>query len=174
MSTVNSTVQNPNNLLLYSTPSVYQILCLSTNTVYIGETKNLLEKLRKHSCCLINNSDDCKALQHEWNLFNSENFTFTIICSGSQWALNKDRLKKEKSVLKEKINQSYNVYNTDASAAFIKQYNRAISINDKTYRSVAEAAKSPVFSTFDEVVEKSLAKTRQTVRRRINSKKWPN
>ncbi len=45
-------LENPENLLVYMTPGVYQILCSANNTVYIGVTQNILERFGKHSATL--------------------------------------------------------------------------------------------------------------------------
>ena len=62
------------------------------------------------------------------NLFGQQDFTFTIISCGPEWVSNKHRLIKEQSVLKQKIEESYNVYNTDLSASFVRKYKRSISL----------------------------------------------
>jgi len=93
-----------------------------TNTVYIGITQNILERFGKHSATLAINRHDCPALQEDWNRLGQDNFTFTTICSGPKWANRKNRELKETSVIKQKIEESYNVYNTDLKNSFSRNY----------------------------------------------------
>lgn len=155
-------LENPENLLVYMTPGVYQILCSANNTVYIGVTQNILERFGKHSATLAANKHDCRPLQDDWNHLGQDNFTFTVICCGPEWASPEDRLEKEQSVLTQKIEESYNVYNIDLSASFRRNYKRSISIDGKLYESIEAAAKSSEVGASGTVI-----------RRRLYDDAWP-
>ena len=66
MNSSNYNLEKPENLLTYMTPGVYQILCVPSNTIYIGITQNILERFGKHSVTLAINRHDCAALQEDW------------------------------------------------------------------------------------------------------------
>ena len=162
MNSSNYNLEKPENLLTYMTPGVYQILCVPTNTIYIGITQNILERFGKHSARLAINRHDCAALQEDWNRLGQDNFTFTTICSGPEWANRKDRELKEKSVIKQKIEESYNVYNIDLKSSFTWNYKRSISIDGKIYPTIEEATRSPDVTAAGTVI-----------RRRLKDPEWP-
>ena len=143
------------------TPGVYQILCVPTNTVYIGITQNLLERFGKHSATLANNRHDCAALQEDCNRLGQDNFTFTTICSGPEWPNQKDRELTENSVIRQKIEESYNVYNTDLNAPFSRNYKRSISIDGK------------IFNNYKEIIAAGLANNDGTPKEATKIKKFP-
>lgn len=84
------------------TPGIYEIQCISNKKVYIGETKELLARLGKHSSSLKQNKHDCKQLQEDWNQFGKEKFTFKVICFGDAYSSLVVRREKEKEVIKVK------------------------------------------------------------------------
>jgi hypothetical protein len=71
--------------------------------------------------------------------------------------------KKEKQVIKQRLNESFLLYNIDKSASFTRNYQRNIEINGKLYNSIAEAAKDP-----------TLGVSETTIRRRLRDKGFPN
>ena len=83
--------------------------------VYIGETEELLARLGKHSASLKQNQHDCRELQEDWNQFKKEKFTFKVICFGDAYSSQIMRRKKEKSVIKQKLAESFLLYNIDKS-----------------------------------------------------------
>lgn len=141
MNSLDANLRTPENVLRYMTPGVYQIHCLTNNTVYIGITQNILERFGKHCATLSGNKHDCRALQEDWNRFGQENFTFTVFCSGPEWVSITARKAKEEQVIKQRIEESYNVYNIDPKVAFEKNYKRSVSIDGIIYESIDDAVK---------------------------------
>jgi len=150
------------NLLVLMIPGIYEIRCISSNKLYIGETENLLARLGKHSESLTQNRHDCRELQKDWNQSGKEDFEFNILLSGEPYESRKMRLEKEFSLIKEKKRDS-SIYNIDKSAAFTKNYRREIEIDGKRYKSVSEAVKDP-----------NITVSATTLRRRLSDPKYPN
>lgn len=145
------------NLLVLNTPGVYEILCTPNKKTYIGESESLFARLKKHVSSLSQKTHDCRELQNDWNTLLPDEFQFKIICFGDAY-LSQDALrKKEKSVIKEKTDQSFSLYNTDKSTAFTTKYRREIKINGKNYASIAEATRDP-----------GITISGTTIRRRLN------
>ena len=131
--------------------------------VYIGETEQLLARLGKHSSSLKQNKHDCKRLQEDWNQFGKEKFTFKVICFGDAYSSPMVRREKEKEVIKQKLNESFSLYNIDKSAWFTFNYQRNIEINGKLYNSITKAANDP-----------NLGISETTIRRRLRDVNFPN
>lgn len=53
---------NQINFFNYIDPGIYQITCLENGKVYIGEAKNLLDRMNKHFLNLENGLSDCYEL----------------------------------------------------------------------------------------------------------------
>ena len=50
------------------------------------------------------------------------------------------RRKKEKSVIKQKLTESFSIYNIDKSTSLTRNYQKKIEINGKIYSTITEAA----------------------------------
>lgn len=151
------------NLDKFITPGIYEIQCISKKKVYIGETEQLLAYLGMHSASLKQNKHDCRELQEDWNQFGKDNFTFKVICFGDAYSSQISRRKKEKSVIKQKLAQSFLLYNIDKSTSFIRNYQRKIEIDGKIYSTITEAATDP-----------NLGISETTIRRRLRDAKFLN
>ncbi len=145
------------------TPGIYEIQCISKKKVYIGETEELLARLGQHSASLKQNKHDCRELQEDWNQFGKKNFTFKVICFGNAYSSQIMRRKEEKSVIKQKLAQSFLLYNIDKSTSFTRNYQRKIEINGKIYSTITEAATDP-----------NLGISETTIRRRLRDPKFPD
>ncbi len=66
-------------------------------------------------------------------------------------------------MIKEKISESFSLYNIDRSVFFSVKYQRKVEINGKCYKTVAETGK-----------DKTLGAPESTIKRRITSLKFPN
>lgn len=56
---------------------IYQIICKSTNKIYIGATfQSFARRLQGHVCQLTKNKHPNNILQNHWNKYGSENFIF--------------------------------------------------------------------------------------------------
>lgn len=53
---------------------LYEIKCLNNNKKYIGKAENVLDRLSRHSCSLIQGINDCKELQQDWNMYGPNQF----------------------------------------------------------------------------------------------------
>jgi AraC-like DNA-binding protein len=122
-------------------PGIYEIFCLSTNRVYIGETQNILERLGKHSAMLFQNKHDCQPLQQDWNQskYPIKNFRFKALYCGSSWQNQATRVEKEKQVIEEKLQASYDVYNKIKTILPATLYRQEISVNNVLYKSISSA-----------------------------------
>ena len=67
------------NLFEFGIEGIYQIHCLQTQKVYIGQSKSILERSGRHLTLLNNNCHECIELQRDWNRFGIQNFEFTIL-----------------------------------------------------------------------------------------------
>nr|YP_009104957.1 putative GIY-YIG homing endonuclease [Watanabea reniformis]AIT93630.1 putative GIY-YIG homing endonuclease [Watanabea reniformis] len=131
--------------------------------VYIGETEELLARLGKHSASLKQNTHDCKELQEDWNQFGKEKFTFKVICFGDAYSSQIIRRQKETSVIKQKLAESFLLYNINKSTSFTRHYQRKIEIDGKIYSTITEAAKDP-----------NLGISETTIRRRLRDANFVN
>lgn len=58
---------------------IYCITNLINKKKYIGCSRDIDKRIREHTNMLLNNSHHSKFLQHAWNKYGKENFSFTII-----------------------------------------------------------------------------------------------
>jgi len=144
------------NLLELMIPGLYEIQCIQTKKVYIGESENLLARFGKHAASLTQNKHDCKELQQDWNQFGKQGFEFKIICSGKAYSSPDTRRKKEQSVIKQKIKQSCLLYNTNKATFFVVNYRREIEIDGEIFPSVAQAAKHPTITISETTIRRRL------------------
>ena len=76
----------------------YEVVCLPTNTVYVGEAEDVFNRLEQHKRNLKNGKHHCKALQHDWNACkdNKKDFLFLPVHLDKYLYENKkDRVKLE-------------------------------------------------------------------------------
>lgn len=59
--------------------AIYQLRNLTNNRVYIGSSKNVLTRLRKHRLDLRKGKHHSSRLQHAWNKYGEKNFRFEIL-----------------------------------------------------------------------------------------------
>ena len=57
--------KQPNLLFFYHKPGVYKMVCLSNGKTYIGETDNILERIRSHVSSLNDGTHDGNQLQKD-------------------------------------------------------------------------------------------------------------
>ena len=58
---------------------IYEIRNILNNKVYIGSSKDVYERWKKHKNDLKNNNHHSEHLQHAWNKYGENNFKFSII-----------------------------------------------------------------------------------------------
>jgi len=131
--------------------------------VYIGETEELLARLGKHLASLKQNKYDYKQLQEDWNQFGKKKFTFKVICFGDAYSSQIIRRQKEKTVIKQKLAESFLIYNIDKSTSFTRNYQRKIKIDGKIYSTITEAANNP-----------NIGISETTIRRRLRDANFVN
>lgn len=61
------------------TPCVYKITCKVNNKVYVGSTNNFHRRHLEHIQTLNRNCHENKRLQHDWDLYNNDDFEFSVI-----------------------------------------------------------------------------------------------
>jgi len=118
-------------------PRLYLILCKKNKKVYFGQSNNVIYRLGRHFEDLTNQIHDCKELQKDWDeISNSNTFSFVVLSISSQWKSEKLRKKKETELIQ--LNSAH-IYNNIMSIG--STYLRAVSIKDKIFQSIAEAAR---------------------------------
>lgn len=58
---------------------IYTILNTSTNSIYIGQSIDVSQRIRKHKEALRSNRHDSPSLQENWNAYGEESFAFNLI-----------------------------------------------------------------------------------------------
>ena len=58
---------------------IYMIQCKLNNKIYIGSSKDVLNRLKCHKYSLNNYKHNNKYLQNDWNKYKEENFIFKLI-----------------------------------------------------------------------------------------------
>lgn len=89
------------NLFSIAVPGIYQILCKTTNKVYIGEASNLLDRFATHYTRFERGLHDNIEMQSDWNNYGKDDFLATILFCGSEWGDKEKRLTKEKELILE-------------------------------------------------------------------------
>ena len=144
------------NLTDYVNPGIYQITCLKLNKKYIGESQNVLERLGKHVAMLNQSVHDSIPLQTDWNQFGKTQFQIDVLFIGPEWENRDKRTKKETELINQlPICERYN--NSDSNLI----YRQIILLKNNRFDSIAQAARA-------------LEVSETTVRRRLNSSKYPN
>lgn len=128
------------NLIPLTSPGLYRITCLETNKVYIGESENILSRLRFHMNYLKANQHDCFPMQIDFNTFGENKFTFHILFLGPEWQDLEKRRKKETEIISFYSPDS--VYNThpDSPKVVSKNYRVSCEIYGIKYHSINEAS----------------------------------
>lgn len=127
------------NLFEFDTPGIYKIVCQKTNCTYYGQTSCFLRRCFEHLQQLQNGSHPCKSLQHDFNLYSRDNFTFKIL--SVEYSL-QQRLKYENTMIKNTA-EKY-LYNPKAQTQIFKYQPRIaqkIQIDEIVYPSIAEASR---------------------------------
>ncbi|WP_142329257.1 helix-turn-helix domain-containing protein [Bacillus sp. AFS088145] len=101
---------------------IYEIRCRINNRVYIGQSRNLKDRISKHKRFLKDGVHENNALQNAWNKYGEENFTFIVLEHYDPTLSNIDDIlnQKEKEYIKlYQCNQKQYGYNhTDGGQAF--------------------------------------------------------
>jgi len=132
---------NETNFFLYTDPGIYKITCNTNGKVYIGEAKNLLDRINKHYKDLENGLSDCYELQRDWESYGKDCFSVKILLKGEAFSTKENRLLKENEIIKSyKPEQVYNVH---PERVFINKDNYRIicEINGQRFDSISQASK---------------------------------
>lgn len=128
------------NLIPYTLPGLYRITCFETNKVYIGESENILSRLRFHMKSLNSNQHDCLPMQVDYNTFGVDKFTFHVLFSGPEWKDAEKRKKKETEIISFYSPDSvYNIH-PDSPKVVSKNYRVSCEIYGIKYNSISEAS----------------------------------
>lgn len=130
------------NLMHYVLPGLYRFQCLTNKKVYIGESANVLSRVRFHYHILNSRKHDCVEFQNDFNLYGAEKFTCHVLYSGPDWLHREKRKAKETEILNAYTeDQVYN--NHPTKTRFLTSSYRVIcNINGQIYNSTHEAAKA--------------------------------
>nr|AOY36052.1 putative GIY-YIG homing endonuclease [Hariotina sp. MMOGRB0030F] len=123
-------------------PGVYEILDLSNNFSYYGESTSLIQRLEMHVRNLRNGIHHCRKLQISYNNQNKniDSLKFFIIEFGPEWSNLEKRLERQDELIEFNKHRCYNV-------TFEQKRNpkpsliRKISYKGKQYSSVRGALK---------------------------------
>lgn len=149
------------NLALYAQPGLYKIACFSTNRVYIGETKNILERLGKHVANLQLQKSDCKLMQKDWDSFGVDNFEIRVLCMGPEYEDRDTRKQLEKEYIKQYSESSIEVYNfLEKVKEPTRNYRTIIEVDGIVYNSINIGAKA--LGIGETTLRRHLADTKKT------------
>ena len=144
------------NLIDYVNAGIYQITCLKVNKKYIGESQNILERLGKHTSTLNQQTYDCLSLQNDWNKYGKEQFKIQILFIGKTWEDSEKRKNMQDSLIQQlPLIERYNLPSKE------QIYQQVIEIDSLQFNSIVHAAQF-------------LKLSETTIRRRLNSEKYPN
>lgn len=133
--------------------------------IYIFQTNNVSPSLKSYM--ILNKGRATPIKNHSFSIGIGLSFTikhsFKVICFGDAYSSQIMRRKKEKSVIQQKLAQSFLLYNIDKSTSFIRNYQRKIEIDGKIYSTIIEAATDP-----------NLGISETTIRRRFRDPKFLN
>ena len=145
------------NWIIYVESGIYQIHCIKTNKTYIGESQNILERLSTHVGNLNRFTHDCLELQADWSKYGKEYFTIEVLYIGPEWQNSVKRIaKQDECITNLPLHQRYNPNPSNNGI-----YRQILKIDNSIFPSIASAAKA-------------LEVSETTIRRRLNSVKYPN
>lgn len=80
-------------------PGIYALTNRKTGSVYIGESGDILQRLRSHRSMLERGEHFCQPLQTDFNTYGIESFDVTILAQGSEYADKTTRRELEKNYI---------------------------------------------------------------------------
>jgi len=128
------------NFFAYTDPGLYRITCSVNDKVYIGEAKNLLDRMNQHFKNLENGLSDCYELQRDWYVYGKDCFTMQILLKGQDFITKEKRLTKETEILN--LYKPEQVYNQHPRREIILEDNYRIvcEINGQRFESIKQAS----------------------------------
>ena len=109
---------------MFTSPGLYEIVCLKNNKRYIGESEYCLYRLGGHLKNLRNQNHHCSDLQSDFNCYGVSAFQAKVLTYGSQWQEREVRRQAEQHLIKGL--GTLNVYNYDPTrrkqAPYYKSY----------------------------------------------------
>jgi hypothetical protein len=87
---------------------VYAIVCEEIKAAYIGQSINLIGRIKNHKSNLVNNKHPIVDLQRDFNIY-KDSFEFTVICNSED---DTDLLELETKNIAEYQRNGYRLYNT--------------------------------------------------------------
>jgi len=132
---------NEISFFLYTDPGIYKITCNVNGKVYIGEAKNLLDRINKHFKDLENGLSDCYELQRDWQVYGKDCFTMRILFKGEAFLTREKRLEKETQIIN--LYKPEQVYNQHPQREIILEDNYRVicEINGQRFESIKQASK---------------------------------
>jgi len=94
---------------MFTSPGLYEIVCLKNNKRYIGESDYCLHRLGDHMKDLKNQTHHCQALQNDYNRYGLSFFQANVLTYGPQWQKREVRRQEEKRLIEH--NAICKVYN---------------------------------------------------------------
>lgn len=118
---------------------IYEIICLTNNKVYVGESTNVLSRLGRHSDNLENNRHDCFELQQDFNKYSKTNFVFRVLELKTEFQIEAKRKMAEEKHIK-KLKPIFR-YNKEKNQTW-NFWSQRVLIKETIYQSLREAAVS--------------------------------
>jgi group I intron endonuclease len=115
---------------------IYMIYCLTTEKVYIGQTKKLKTRLTNHKRKLNNNIHENEYLQNAWNKYGKACFNFILLENCEVFELNK---REEHHISLINIDLRYNLKTVGNSHPMNEEIKKKIS---KSMKGVVHSAES--------------------------------
>lgn len=140
--TQNVTKKNDTNLAMFIQPGLYAIKCLKNGRVYVGQSKNLLERLGKHSALLMRGLSDSSELQDDWNLHGPLSFEMHVLATGALYATETSRKSEERKYLEELSSQGVPIYNHLTQYTGERNTRQPVEIDGVEYYSINAAMKA--------------------------------
>ncbi len=140
-------------------PGVYAIYSRKNGKIYIGESAHVIGRLSTHWRFLNKRVHECAELQADWLTFGEENFVFSILCAGPEWADVKTRIAKENEIINSNRDKVYNV--VDKTKINADKRCQPVEIEGIVYPTIAEASRV-------------LGVSKAHIGRRIRSSQYPN
>lgn len=121
---------------MFTSPGLYEIVCLKNNKGYIGESEYCLHRLGGHLKDLKNQTHHCSALQSDFNYYGLCAFQANVLTYGSQWQEREVRRQAEQRLIKEL--GTLKVYNFDATRRKQAPYYKSFKYEDQIFTTIKD------------------------------------
>lgn len=135
---------------LKNNPGIYIVYSEKHKTCYIGQSKNVVRRLREHKCDMLKTNIKNANFREHYKQCNFKDFKFKILCQGPEFENPLFRKKEEIKYMKQKEGEGFQLYNQHRFSSYKgtnnpnagKASKNAINIEIKgiKYKSIKEAS----------------------------------